>query len=275
MMLSRQAMIHKALKSPGVLTFDEYFIEVGGVLSPMSTKIKDDVPIYLDADTIEYFGFGGDHMRQKKSLFRLIDKNLEDDEGVSFWRYNNAGYGEFLKTHKGYPPVPTGRGTSTTKHILVMPDTLDTLLLVANTKRSALARRNIIQTKNIVLSYFMYKCEKLSTPFAQMVKQINSHPAAAQVLREQAIARLEADLSDKSRVGCVYFVSDGEAVKIGWCWNMPRRLEILQTGNAKELKVIKTILTLDPPKLEAALHKKYADHHIRGEWFMIDEDLFA
>lgn len=59
-------------------------------------------------------------------------------------------------------------------------------------------------------------------------------------------------------------------VKIGWCWNLPKRVQCLQIGNSQKLKVIKTEITQFPYEREQYLHQLYKNSHIRGEWYKIN-----
>jgi hypothetical protein len=70
----------------------------------------------------------------------------------------------------------------------------------------------------------------------------------------------------------IYFISDGEYVKIGYTNGNPlERLASLQTGNARLLKVLHTM----PGSLseEQALHQRF--HHLRacGEWFELTDEI--
>ena len=68
---------------------------------------------------------------------------------------------------------------------------------------------------------------------------------------------------------CVYFITDGEYVKIGATSNIKQRLDTLQTGNPRTLEVLKMIPTSEPYKLEASLHKKYRNRQVNNEWYNI------
>lgn len=79
--------------------------------------------------------------------------------------------------------------------------------------------------------------------------------------------------ADTTSTRCyVYFVSDGEFIKIGIAQNPISRLSELQTGNAKELKILFVIRYfdfVDARHIEKALHDKYCHYMVRGEWFNI------
>jgi hypothetical protein len=78
------------------------------------------------------------------------------------------------------------------------------------------------------------------------------------------------DESEKNSV--VYFIKNltTNSIKIGYTGNIEHRLSCLQTGNDCELKVIKTIK--GNLQTETQLHNKFAEYHIRGEWYKISEE---
>jgi hypothetical protein len=70
----------------------------------------------------------------------------------------------------------------------------------------------------------------------------------------------------------VYFVSDGIGhVKIGFANNPWYRLVELQCGNALPLTLLATIK--GGCDLEKALHARFAEHHVRGEWFRLESEI--
>lgn len=75
-------------------------------------------------------------------------------------------------------------------------------------------------------------------------------------------------------VSFVYFISDGEFIKIGKANNVELRLKQLQTANARKLTVLKTIPFItekDAFDTEQFLQVAFAEHSIcDGEWFHIE-----
>lgn len=61
----------------------------------------------------------------------------------------------------------------------------------------------------------------------------------------------------------VYFIQDGDAIKIGAGQNPLIRRNTLQTGNPRELILIGFYEGVD----EKILHSHFRAFHIRGEWF--------
>jgi hypothetical protein len=75
----------------------------------------------------------------------------------------------------------------------------------------------------------------------------------------------------------IYFIADdfNGPVKIGITANIDRRIGQLQTGNPRSLKLmgfIKTESRKGDREIENALHKKYRDNNISGEWFLLYPD---
>lgn len=79
-------------------------------------------------------------------------------------------------------------------------------------------------------------------------------------------------LDDDNFGSIVYFISDGEFVKIGKADNVEKRLKTLQTGNPKPLKILKTIpcnSAKEAYDLEFFFHALLKDHKSNGEWYKL------
>jgi len=70
---------------------------------------------------------------------------------------------------------------------------------------------------------------------------------------------------DSRRRQFIYFISDGDAIKIGKSTDPERRMRSMQTGHPKRLWLIGTIS--ESRMTEAQAHARFADHLVRGEWF--------
>jgi hypothetical protein len=65
--------------------------------------------------------------------------------------------------------------------------------------------------------------------------------------------------------GWVYFLEDGQAIKVGYTSNLGRRINGL-TGNAsREIRLIGSVK--GDRAVERAIHAELSAHHIKGEWF--------
>lgn len=69
----------------------------------------------------------------------------------------------------------------------------------------------------------------------------------------------------------VYFLSDGELIKIGFSERPEFRKEDLE----KEVGLPLTLIGTLPggAMLESRLHRRFSDFRVRGEWFSITEDM--
>lgn len=76
----------------------------------------------------------------------------------------------------------------------------------------------------------------------------------------------------------VYFISDGEHTKIGIAKNLNRRLEALQVGNPKKLKIVSfvpCVTEASARKIEKYLHKSFDCCRLEGEWFKLPACAFS
>lgn len=69
----------------------------------------------------------------------------------------------------------------------------------------------------------------------------------------------------------IYFISDGDLVKIGRAVNVTKRLRAMQTSTVKPLTVLAAFL--GHVSLEREIHRKFATARVRGEWFTLTKDL--
>lgn len=86
----------------------------------------------------------------------------------------------------------------------------------------------------------------------------------AETRAEAGNRRVLAAANDNA-VSYVYFITDGEAVKIGKANNPKSRLAGLQTSHHKPLRFIATMP--GGSELERELHRVFSRFRIRGEWF--------
>jgi hypothetical protein len=71
----------------------------------------------------------------------------------------------------------------------------------------------------------------------------------------------------------VYFITDGEQIKIGWSRFVEKRLRELQGLRKKPLKLI----AMFPGDIadETALHRYFRHLRIKGEWFKRDREIYV
>lgn len=89
--------------------------------------------------------------------------------------------------------------------------------------------------------------------------------------------RLKPPRRDASGLTYIYFVSDGEFIKIGRAVDVLKRIRSLQSGHPRQLTVLTTMLT--SLETERLLHRRFdplrAKARASGEWFRPEGDLMA
>lgn len=73
--------------------------------------------------------------------------------------------------------------------------------------------------------------------------------------------------------GWVYFVSTGDAIKIGWSAAPNTRLARLQTGNPQSLRFLGTVEGTKND--EHAIQEQFKHLRLRGEWFQTTPELLS
>lgn len=67
----------------------------------------------------------------------------------------------------------------------------------------------------------------------------------------------------------IYFIKNGNEIKIGRSVDVKRRLDELQTANANNLELIYVIENVEE-NFENHVHSICSTYHLRGEWFSTD-----
>lgn len=88
-----------------------------------------------------------------------------------------------------------------------------------------------------------------------------------------AIYATEADPKPLSGKGEVYFIATETEVKIGVARDPIARMATLQIGSAATLRLLGSMF--GGADLERALHRRFAQYHIRGEWYRLEGALAA
>ena len=77
---------------------------------------------------------------------------------------------------------------------------------------------------------------------------------------------------------CVYFIAEdaragGDCgfVKIGWCIDVTKRLEQVQLGNPRKVKLLGCVD--GGREMEPHFHTRFAAYRARGEWFRLCGEL--
>jgi hypothetical protein len=183
LLLNEQQIMENSLATQNQMTFKQFVlfnnIDLDTIMvDKIFHNIRNDIPIYMDESMIEYFGYSGNLKIQKIRLKELIDTNFNEYQNKLWHSYKNKEYIEFCeKTHKRlefgqtnsknneekteisslYPPAPTGRGTSTTKHLLVMPKLFKEMLMLAQTDKGKQVRRYYIDMMEVMELYIKFQ----------------------------------------------------------------------------------------------------------------------
>ncbi len=95
-------------------------------------------------------------------------------------------------------------------------------------------------------------------------------PDSGAYFTAEAASYFPADINGvdgmKIKRDCVYFVSDNQAVKIGFTSDLPARIATLQVGCKSRLKLLATIQGGTRATVRV-LHDAFAPYRIGGEWF--------
>ena len=94
-------------------------------------------------------------------------------------------------------------------------------------------------------------------------------------VRKLGIVHRTAHLYMKDDQGVVYFISQAGLIKIGQKDIFRNRLSKLKKQYPGRLHVIGTIPTHTPQVLERQLHREFAPHRIRREWFLLTVEQVA
>ena len=246
-------------------------------------NIKDDVPLYIDDETIKWFGYRGKLDKQKEKIKKILQKNFAEYENKLWFDYSNENYTKFYLENPTvvqidevvglnvYPDPKDVKGNNT-KHMIVYPDIFKMLIMLATTKCKFRIMDYYITLEDLVKKYFKYQCEFYKLNYDSEYNKIMELKSTNDYTRQMSVNQLDRDLDQKYRIGCVYFIQEQitKNIKIGWCWHLPTRLIELQVANSQFLIIKKYQLCQFPEKVEAWLHKIHDKHSIRGEWFTSD-----
>jgi phage anti-repressor protein len=274
LLLNESQIMKKSLEVNLQMSFKEFIIfnniQLDCVMvDKIFHNINQDMPIYMDEVMIEYFGYSGKMIHQRESIKKLIETNFLEYQNQLWHSYKNKEYIEFceknIKKSSLYPPAPIGRGTSTTKHLLVMPKLFKAMLMLCQTERGKRIRNYFLDIEEVMVLYIKYQCQCEKLEFETEYKKMFSR----QYTISQSILEFDKNMQNKYRIGCVYYIQEATTknIKIGWCWKLKKRLENLQVANSQVLSVIKYELTQFPSKREQELHIIHKDNHVRGEWY--------
>lgn len=73
----------------------------------------------------------------------------------------------------------------------------------------------------------------------------------------------------------IYLIKESENnyYKIGVSKNIKQRVKQLQTGSAGDIQILNSYKSEYAHKIEKALHRKYFQYNIKGEWFDLPDNI--
>jgi len=129
------------------------------------------------------------------------------------------------------------------------------------------AMKNLTETKIALRIYALYENGKYIYFSNEKIKYFDL-PINFKKLNKFLGKVLKHKLDTK---GMIYLVTDGEYTKIGaTSYNIQKRLNELQTGNARKLHLLGCYPVENKISTESFLHSLYKEKHILGEWFKLD-----
>jgi len=179
LLLDEKQILENSLNNNVNLTFNQFIkfneIDLDEIkVDNFFHNLQNNIPIYMNNTMIEYFGYSGSLIEQKRRLKELIETNFIDYKDQLYYIHNNKEYAKYIENLKWdqshskntdekldvikaiYPPVPTGRGTSTTKHTLIMPKLFKEMLMVCQTEKGKQIRSfyiNILDVFNLYIEF--------------------------------------------------------------------------------------------------------------------------
>lgn len=109
--------------------------------------------------------------------------------------------------------------------------------------------------------------------FDFMLEAFGGKSNFAEVLMRYQVLRASADIislqRDDTDPGYVYFISDGDRVKIGYTAISPHKRMRQFSIIGKELRLWGFIETYKYKEIEKELHVKLAKYKVKGEWFIL------
>jgi phage anti-repressor protein len=172
-------------------------------------NIKDEVPIYMDQPTIEWFGYGGLYKVQKDQITKLLKNNFAEYENKLWFEYSNKDYVKFYEENPmtstnvienksndisenaekdenaeentdseeivgpAYPNPTDFKGKNKTKHMVVHPTVFKHIVLMAKTKKASEIRDYYITIEELIKKYSHYQVEQLRVSNFSLVYKLD------------------------------------------------------------------------------------------------------
>lgn len=148
-----------------------------------------------------------------------------------------------------------------------------------NRKRVLELFKNRMPRKEALRIWIDTDLARLSNPKVLRKMSGWTQRAAYRLLGPRGLAkgrpRGDGTVSDRTRAGVVYFIQKGrrQVIKIGYSGDHEERRQSLQGATSDRLRLIATIP--GNRSVEAALHKRFREYKVTGEWYRLEGELAA
>jgi hypothetical protein len=213
LILDEKIILENSLKCGNKMNFKD-FVEFNSIdldtifVDKMFHNLDNNIPIYMDQTMIEYFGYSGKLLDQRKRIYELIDTNFLEYQDKLWWAYSNKKYIEYreslLSGHPVnklldkpididtvYPPTQTGRGKSNARHTLIMPKLFKEMLMLCQTNKGKQIRRFYIDMLDTIDIYLKYQNTQLITQKDDKIDELKQLILDSDKRREEAEKKQE------------------------------------------------------------------------------------
>jgi hypothetical protein len=158
-------------------------------------------------------------------------------------------------------------------YILITKKNFKKLCMKMQTKEGENIRDYFMEIENLLLIYLKYQCECEKISYNKIIEEIKEmkHIKEYSKIKNEERIKYKEELEKKE--GYVYYINEEEDLnyfKIGYTYDVKERLEDLQTGNRRKLKIYYKKLIKKPENEETRLHKKFKKYKILNEWYKIN-----
>jgi hypothetical protein len=132
-------------------------------------NLDNEIPLYIDNSIIEWFGYSGKIVEQKKQIRRILQNNFAEYENIYWFEYSNKEYVTFYSKNpigveppiEIYPNPTEFKGKNKTKHMVIHPIIFKHIVLMADTQNSMKIRDYYITLEDLIKKYTQYQSEAI------------------------------------------------------------------------------------------------------------------
>jgi phage anti-repressor protein len=136
-------------------------------------NLRDDIPIYITKELIEWCGFSGDDKTMKRRFYEALESYKENED---YWIYSNKEYEEYYNNsmhsqpnietspetkveydNSSYPAPEEFKGRNKTKHIITTVDCFKDIIMSITTKKAKMIKKYYIALEKLVKLYIQYQ----------------------------------------------------------------------------------------------------------------------